>query len=352
MTTDLFTKKKISSTSEQIFMRSNPIARPIVHVQPFSILHHSNGNNISGHANATIGGTNKIGSGSSVGSTASTGSGSGSGGSSEERSEVNGEVVSWCHCVCDYDYNDTINCTNNRQYTADATSNNNKSSNNNNKENKSDHNESSYNNNKNTLNETILDATTTTTTTYHTHLCGGSSSGGSGKNNGYYSLKVVGASSALCGKANPDWCDFSPSDWFVPIPVIPGVGQILTMPNATDLWNSLSEVEDAIDMEISDALQDVAKELKAWSDEIKAAIESINLTPNDYNPPQYSGNITTEVSDQQDESTDFLTSVENALYNTSTVKIVFGKVVEITHVRMLQLWRNNEVGDVRYSSKA
>eukprot|EP01039_Chlorochromonas_danica_P005595 gene5595-6160_t len=474
MTTDLFTKKKISSTSEQIFMRSNPIARPIVHVQPFSILHHSNGNNISGHANATIGGTNKIGSGSSVGSTASTGSGSGSGGSSEERSEVN-DCIDQQMEVCSQDLLTKKNTENERvrllttQNTLYANRYSNLISN-----------YSSYQQELMTL-----------LSLWTNGVSGGSSSGGSGKNNGYYSLsyfdscqgknrslvstllddssttnhavyststdytsnsnnrvirlvnyaqalssynteylhnktkfisleldgiplttslqsiqkaindleacltlkpnticpwknsltsvygdativtnrgitvvanalseletmfaayiiqvekaldnmgkfyegvrglvnylitglKVVGASSALCGKANPDWCDFSPSDWFVPIPVIPGVGQILTMPNATDLWNSLSEVEDAIDMEISDALQDVAKELKAWSDEIKAAIESINLTPNDYNPPQYSGNITTEVSDQQDESTDFLTSVENALYNTSTVKV-------------------------------
>lgn len=64
----------------------------------------------------------------------------------------------------------------------------------------------------------------------------------------------------------------------------------------------MQQFQQNIQAELSvDALR-VSAELEAWASNISLRMQSIDITPHDYNPPAYPGNLSAESQKQNEES--------------------------------------------------
>lgn len=50
---------------------------------------------------------------------------------------------------------------------------------------------------------------------------------------------LFGSSSVLCGQSTPNWCSFSPADWYLPPPMLPDFPNLQFMVDADSIWEQV-----------------------------------------------------------------------------------------------------------------
>eukprot|EP01031_Cornospumella_fuschlensis_P031416 gene31415-37974_t len=126
---------------------------------------------------------------------------------------------------------------------------------------------------------------------------------------------LFGSTKALCGKGSPDWCDFSKMDWFVPTLTLTQIRPLPTVPSMGDLWEQMDGTVGALEDRMDDVTIQVTEQWTDWADGVEMSLDGVDITPNDYDPPNYPGNLSREGDQQQQESDGFLTSLQTSLYN-------------------------------------
>eukprot|EP01034_Spumella_vulgaris_P022699 gene22699-28850_t len=130
-------------------------------------------------------------------------------------------------------------------------------------------------------------------------------------------------SAQLCGRATPNWCDFSPSDWFMIAPDVPDVPLMPSLTDADVIWDAVKEVVVEAKQSIASAADLLEVQLNEMVAAIETAIAQADFTPDDYNPPAYpaAGNYSTEREQQASSSSEFLAAMQdiiNAAQNINT----------------------------------
>jgi len=120
----------------------------------------------------------------------------------------------------------------------------------------------------------------------------------------------------LCGKTSPDWCSFSKSSWKVAAPSLPDFPTVISIPDASAIWGSITNTMAPISADTVIGANDriVTKQL-ASSQYLQMSLGNL-YNSNDYNPPQYH-NLSSDRSSQMQRTQMLLKNVSSQL-NTNT----------------------------------
>ena len=120
----------------------------------------------------------------------------------------------------------------------------------------------------------------------------------------------------LCGKTSPDWCSFSKSSWKVAAPSLPDFPTVISIPDASAIWGSITNTLAPISANtVIDANDRIITKQLASSQYLQMSLGNL-YNSNDYNPPQYN-NLSSDRSSQIQRTQMLLKNVSSQL-NTNT----------------------------------
>lgn len=108
-------------------------------------------------------------------------------------------------------------------------------------------------------------------------------------------VRLYSGSLNLCnvGSANPNWCSFSSSTWFLHAPVLPDVPYIVEMHTPQGFWDLIKDAVFSRERYSERLMQSVVNKGVVWSEQLLAlTTESFLTLDSDYDPPQYQGDTT------------------------------------------------------------
>jgi hypothetical protein len=145
----------------------------------------------------------------------------------------------------------------------------------------------------------------------------------------------INIASQLCGKSSPNWCDFSKvlfyfhlltftiyyhyfptlflndgiyqADWYIPQPQLPAAPTFMELPSSMALWSTLiSPLAENMQYSMDDYLSTLHGVAVSLDASMLALVNniSLNLLPDDYNPPvyDYAANASEESRNQHKDS--------------------------------------------------
>jgi hypothetical protein len=109
----------------------------------------------------------------------------------------------------------------------------------------------------------------------------------------------------LCGKSVPDFCAFSKSDWFVPIPLRPSLPFLPRLPDPSALWGAVQAAPRQVQVALANASSQTVRDMEGLAAAASSAVGSAaSHALTDYHPPQYlyAPNTSAEVQAQKHQS--------------------------------------------------